>query len=168
MDKFNREKETLLEGIDKLYTVVENQNKFPGSDIWKWFDDYAEYYLRADADNCLICLSDGYLNFDRNIEISYKQGRYMQVRRLRGTQNWEREFQGLSPINKNFSAKLLMLEIALQKRENETEYTEDFDIIKKYWKTWFNSMGIMETKFIKTGINTDILKTTIESFILDK
>ncbi len=167
-DAFIKQKKMLLEGIDELYTVVENQNKFPGSDIWKWFNDYAEYYLPSDAHNCIICLSDGYLNFDRNIETSLRQGRYMQVRQLRGIQNWEREFQGLSPINKNFSAEFLMIEIALQRRNNKTEYTEDFDIIKKYWKTWFNSMGIMEIKFIKKGINTDILKTTIESFILDK
>ena len=169
-DPFIRQIRVLREGIDELYASVTDQNKFPGADIWKWFDAYAKYYLPDGAHNCVICLSDGYLNFDKNIEKLRPPGTYMQVKRLRGLPNWEEKFQGLSPIDidEDFSAKFLMVEIALQKKDNRTgvEYAEDFDIIKKYWKTWLNSMGIMETEFIKKGLNTDILETAIESFIL--
>ena len=169
-DPFIGQIKVLLEGIDELYASVTNQNKFPGADIWKWFDDYAKYYLPDGAHNCVICFSDGYLNFDRDIEAERAPGTYMQVKRLRNLRNWKQEFQGLSPIDEDFNAKFLMVEIALQKKDNDTgvEYAEDFDIIKRYWETWLNSMGIMETEFIKKGLNTDILKTTIESFILHK
>ena len=169
-DPFIRQIKVLLEGIDELYASVIEQNKFPGTDIWKWFDDYAKYYLPDGVNNCVICLSDGYLNFDKDIEEVRTPGTYMQVKRLRGLRNWTQEFQGLSPIDEDFSAKFLMIEIALQKKDNDTgvEYAEDFDIIKRYWETWFNSMGIMETEFIKKGLNTDILETTIESFIFHR
>lgn len=169
MDPFIDQMRTLREAVGELYAFVADQNRFTGADIWKWFDDHARHYLFDGFHNCIICLSDGYLNFNSDIEALRLPGTYMQVGQLRDRQNWEREFQSLSPIGEDFgakSAKFLMIEIALRRNDNDTvEYTKDFDIIKKYWETWLNAMGIMETKFIKKGLNTDILETTIKSFI---
>ena len=44
-----------------------------------------------------------------------------------------------------------MAEILLQRAENRIPYQQDFEIIKGYWETWLNAMGIKETDFIKQG-----------------
>ena len=169
MDTFIKQKETLLEGIDELYQFVQQQNQFTGADIWNWFRADAAYYFKDDANNRLVCLSDGYLNFDEDIEEKFPKGRYMEVSKLRDNPKWTQKFQGLLPIKKDFSpynAKFLMVEITLQSDlKTGVIYTQDFEIIEKYWNTWLNSMGIVETKFIEQ-LNPDILKTTIKSFIL--
>lgn len=168
-DTLIRQKETLLEGIDELYQFVQKQNQFTGADIWNWFRADAAHYFKEGTDNRIICLSDGYLNFDSDIEAKFPKGRYMEVWKLRDDPKWIEKFQGLLPIKKDFSpynAKFLMVEITLQSDpKTGVIYTQDFEIIEKYWNTWLNSMGIVETKFIEQ-LNPDILKTTIESFIL--
>lgn len=167
-DKFIRQKETLLEGIDELYRFVQEQNQFTGADIWNWFRADAAYYFKDGADNRIICLSDGYLNFDKDIEAQRPEGTYMAIWKLRDEPKWIDKFQGLLPIKKDFSrynAKFLMVEITLQKNPTgDIIFTQDSEIIERYWNTWLNSMGIMETKFIEQ-LNPDILKTTIEAFI---
>ncbi len=168
MDTLITQKQRLLEGIDELYVFVKKQNKFPGADIWDWFRADAKHYLLESAHNYIICLSDGYLNFDRDIERELPEGRYMRVGSLRGSRNWRDRFQGLLPINKDFSsynAKFLMVEITLQSDSRTgVIYTQDFEIIEKYWNTWFKSMGIAKTKFIEQ-LNPDILRRNIDRFI---
>lgn len=44
-------------------------------------------------------------------------------------------------------------------------YQEDFGIIKVYWETWLNAMGIKETDFIKQGRPLQTLRRKIQSFI---
>ncbi len=162
------QKEVLLDEIPKLYEFVE-QHKQTGSDIWDWFQSEAEDYLLADQLNFIICLSDGYLNFDKSIEAKRRKGTFMQIGKLRGDLNWKQKIHGsagLLPIGKDFSrynVKFLMVEINLQSEKGSgIPYQQDFEIIKEYWKTWLNAMGIKDTDFIKQGRP---LKKKIESLI---
>ncbi len=144
--------QVLLDEMPKLYKFVE-QHEQPGSDIWSWFKYEAEDYFSSDHQNLIICLSDGYLYFDRNIEGRRLPGTYMQVRKLRDDPNWQQRIhdsEGLSSIGKDFSpfnVKFLMGEITLQDDSSGIPYQQDFDIIKEYWGTWLNSMGIQHIDF---------------------
>ena len=123
--RFKKMEETLLTTIDKLYQLVGNQDKFTGSDIWIWFRDSAEVYLKQDSRNYIICLSDGYLDFNADIQARRsKKGNkasyipYRQVTKFRDTPNWKQKFRdeehGLLEIGNNFSdydVKFLMVEI---------------------------------------------------------
>lgn len=152
-----QQKEALLNEMPKLYEFV-GQHRQTGSDIYEWFELEAKDYFDEHKRNLIICFSDGYLNFDRNIEARRRTGSYMRISELRDDPNPKQRIldgEGLKPIGKDFSAyhvKFLMLEIALQsERGSGIPYQQDFKIIKAYWDTWLNSMGIKDTDFIKQG-----------------
>lgn len=158
--EFMEQKKALLLALPKLYEFVE-QHKQTGSDIWEWFKYEAEDCFLGDHQNLIICFSDGYLMFDQNIEPERPDRTYMRVSKLRNAPNWKQKIhggEGLLPIGKDFSrynVKFLMIEV-------KPQYPKDFEIIKEYWATWLNAMGIKDTDFIKQGRP---LKKKIESFI---
>ena len=156
-DDLEKQGKVLFDAMPELYEFVK-KHKQTGSDIWEWFRSEAKDYLSADHQNLIICISDGYLNFDKNIEAKRFKGTYMQVEKLRGDPDWKEKINssdGLLPIEKDFSrynAKFLMLEIALRReKDSGVPYQKDFEIIREYWKTWLKSMGIESTDFIKRG-----------------
>ena len=163
--EFMEKKEALLLAIPKLYEHVE-QHEQTGSDIWEWFKYEAKGYFSEDQRNLIICLSDGYLNFNRNIEARRLPGTYMRVRELRDDPNWKQRIhngEGLLPIDEDFSrfnVKFLMVEITLQRDISGAPHQRDFEIIKEYWGKWLNDMGIKDSNFRKR-----VSPQTITSFI---
>ena len=156
LEDLKRQKKTLSDGMSKLYEFVE-QHPQTGSDIWEWFEYDAKDYIDEDKRNLIICLSDGYLNFNQNIEATRNEGTFMKISALRDDPTWRqkmRDGEGLKPIQDNLSSydvKFLMLEIALRSDNSGFPYQNDFDIIKAYWDTWLGLMGIKDTDFIKRG-----------------
>ena len=168
LTNLKEQKKAILDEMPKLYEFVQ-QHKQTGSDIWDWFQSEAEDYFLEDQLNLIICLSDGYLNFDKNIEAKRRKGTYMRVSELRDDPNWKEKIhgsEGLLLIGKDFSrynVKFLMAEINLRHEKiSGVPYQQDFEIIKEYWKTWLSTMGIKDTDFIKQGRP---LKKKIKSFI---
>ena len=153
MDDMKNQGKTLLDTMPKLYQLVV-KHKQTGSDIWKWFKYEAKDYLSADHQNLIICISDGYLNFDKNIEARRVKGTFMEVEKLRNDPDRIRS-EGLLSIGKDFSsynAKFLMLELALRsENESGVPYQKDLEIIREYWNTWLKSMGIEKTDFVEQG-----------------
>ena len=163
-----KQKQALLDGLPKVYAHVQ-QHRQTGSDIWEWFVYEAEDYFSKDARNLIICISDGYLDFDEGIIAQRDKGTYMEVEKFRDDPDWKEKIQnseGLSSGGKDFSlynVKFLMAEIALRhKIASGAPYQEDLRIIKVYWETWLNAMGIKETDFIKQGRPLQILRRKIQ------
>ena len=171
--RFEEMRQEVVKGIDELYQFVGKQDKFTGSDIWVWFRDSAEVYLKQDAINYIICLSDGYLDFnwsiqDRRPRIGNKASYipYPQVKEFRQDPNWQQEFRdaghGLLEIGKDFSnydVRFLMVEIDLRNML-------DLEIIKEYWRTWLESMGILDADFLPSQDDPQIVKERIQAFTL--
>ena len=167
--EFKKMKTGLLGAIGELYQSVGKQNQFTGSDIWSWFRDSAEVYLKPDARNYIICLSDGYLDFNHDIQIKRPKRTYIsypQVVKFRDTPNWKQKFHteghGLLGIGKDFSnynVKFLMVEIT-------NRHMLDLEIVKEYWQTWLKSMGIADSQFLPTQNDPQIVMGRITEFIL--
>lgn len=165
--EFKKMKTKLIGAIDELYQSVSKQKVFTGSDVWKWFRDSAEVYLKPDALNYIICLSDGYLDFDHNIQIERPKRTYIsyrQVAKLRETPNWKQKFHtekhGLLEIGEDFSnynVKFLMVEITHR-------HMLDLEIVKEYWQTWLKSMGITDSQFLSTQDDPQIVIGKIIEF----
>ena len=170
---FDGKKKKLLAAIDELYQLLETERKFTGSDIWKWFRASGEAYLKEDMQNYIICISDGYLDFNKSIQdkrpkicnkTSYIP--YAQVVRFRkDPTNWEQKFDsgghGLLGIEKDFSSydvKFLMVEIKLR-------HMLDLPILEKYWRTWLESMGIKDSEFVESQPDPQIVQEKITAFI---
>ena len=165
--EFMEQKRQLLLAIPRLYEHVE-QHEQTGSDIWGWFKSEAKGSLSRDQRNLIICLSDGYLNFNRNIEANRIPRTFMRVRELRDDRNWRERIhgsEGLLSIGDKFSdynVKFLMVEIAIQCDSSGAPYQRDFEIITEYWKTWLNLMRIEDSDFKK---KVSLPLETIKSFI---
>ncbi len=164
----DNQKKVLLDEMPNLFKDVQKHEPHPGSDIWSWFDLEAKDYLLENHQNLIICISDGYLDFEEKIKRGRNKGTYMEVEKYRNKPDWKQKIQsggGLSPIEEDFShydVKFLMLEIALRsERNSDVPYQIDFNIIREYWKTWLKSMGIKDTDFIKQGRP---VRRKIESF----
>ena len=166
--EFQRRKQELINAIPALYDHVQ-QHPQTGSDIWDWFRSEAEPAFSRNHRNLMICLSDGYLNFDIDIEQKRPKGTYMRVGALRDDPEAVKKIkngsEGLRPVGpfSDFNIKFLMLEIRLRE-EDGVKHFQDFDIIQAYWKTWLNSMDIKDTKFSEQ-LGPGGLKNMIENFI---
>ena len=149
-------KQVFLNTLDTLYGFV-RQHRHTGSDIWEWFKYEAESYFSESHQNIVICISDGYLNFDNIIEDLRIPRTYMQVKKLRDDPQWQQKIQGgegLLTIGQDFSRyniDFLMSEIQLQTDENNVPYQKDFQIITLYWEVWLKEMKIKSINFGKIG-----------------
>ena len=149
-------KQVFLNTLDTLYEFI-RQHRHTGSDIWEWFKYEAESYFSENHQNIVICISDGYLNFDNIIENMRIPRTYMQVNKLRDDPQWQQKIQGgkgLLTIGQDFSRyniDFLMSEIQLQTDENNVPYQKDFQIITLYWEVWLKEMKIKSTNFGKVG-----------------
>lgn len=165
---FQKKKDELINAISELYDYVQ-QHPQTGSDIWNWFRSQAKSPLSKNHQNRIICLSDGYLNFDIDIETNRPQGTYMRVGALRDDPEVVNKIkngsEGLLPVGhfSDFNIKFLMLEIRLRE-EDGVKHFQDFDIIQAYWETWLNTMGIKDTEFFEQ-LDPGGLKNMIENFI---
>ena len=140
--EFGNQRNALLGEIPKLYDFV-GKHKQTGSDIWDWFQSEAEDYFCVGYQNRIICLSDGYLIFDDDIQSARPEGTYMHL--IDGKKI--DMSKGLLPVDKgfrNYNVKFLMVEIDMKEGGN-------FENMKKYWKTWLDAIGIKETDFAKQG-----------------
>ena len=170
--RFREMKTKLLTAINELYESVNKQGKFTGSDIWKWFRDSAGVYLKPNTLNYIICFSDGYLDFNADIQAgrAKKENKtnyipYPQVVRYRNNPNWKEKFHseghGLLEIKEDFSdynVKFLMVEIAHR-------HMLDLEIVKEYWRTWLKSMGIVDSQFLPAQDDPQIVIERIRKFI---
>ena len=167
-------RDELLETIDKLYLLLEEETNFTGSDIWNWFSASGDLYLNKDMQNYIICISDGYLDFNRSIQdrrdmIGNKTSYipYKQIVTFREDLNWEQNFasegHGLLEIGEDFSSyhvRFLMVEIKPRHMQ-----VRDLPILEKYWRTWLESMGINDSDFVRAQSDPQIVKTKITKFV---
>ena len=168
-------RDELFATLDKLYQLLEQETTFTGSDIWNWFGASADLYLNEKMQNYIICVSDSYLDFDRSIQANRdKIGNktsyipYKQVVAFReDLNNWREVFDskkyGLLEIEEDFSSydvKFLMVEMKPRHMQ-----VRDLPILKKYWRTWLESMGIHDSDFLREQSNSEDVKTKIKKFI---
>lgn len=140
--EFEKQRDALLGEIPNLYNFV-MQHPQTGSDIWGWFQDEAKDSLYEGYQNLIICVSDGYLIFDRDIQIRRPKGTCMHL--IDGKEKIDMT-QPLSPVADfpKCRVKFLMLEIDMKD-------VGDYENMKTYWNTWLNAIGIQETDFAKKG-----------------
>lgn len=140
--EFLRQKDALLAKIPEVYASA-RQHKQTGSDIWDWFQSEAKDSFREGYQNLIICVSDGYLIFDEDIQLERPEGTCMYFRDRKRI-DMSKVLLPVETDFSNYSVKFLMLEIDMKN-------VGDFENMKKYWKTWLNAIGIKKTDFAKQG-----------------
>lgn len=150
-EDFKEKKKKLLEAITKLYNFAQTDNSYTGADIWNWFYKDAEDYLREGFRNYIICLSDGYLKFDNDIEKFLPPGRFMEIGKWRNDPDWKNKITRLLSTGKDFSrynVKFVMMEINIHKDEKTgIAHYRDFEIMVALWQWWLEDMEITNHDF---------------------
>ena len=169
LKEFKDKRAAMLQSICELYKWKDNP--FTGADIWGWFNNYAKYALKKDGfHNYIICLSDGYLKFNPDIEKGLVS---MDIRKWRdewkNNPEWRDKITPLSPIKEDFSdynIQFMMVEIRPRDdEETGAEHPADFEIIEACWQKWLNSIGITNSEFHRK-IEIERLKEVIDSFFV--
>lgn len=129
----------LLGEIPKVYDFA-RQRRQTGSDIWGWFEYEAHDYLYEGYQNLIICVSDGYLRFDSNIQRPEGTSMHLIDNRIDMSKPLKSVENGFSDC----SVKFLMLEIDMR-------IDGDFKNMKSFWRTWLNAIGIEKADFAIKG-----------------
>lgn len=158
---------------EEIYNIAKTNGKYLGSDTWRFFKDKVKRYCIKECNrNILVILTDGYMY---HVDSKLREGNltsYITPSTLRafGLNNskWENTMEkkglGFIPATKDLN-NLEVLVIGLvnhDKKQNPYAY----DIMKKYWGNWFESMGVNKYEIYGAELPSNIEKT-INKFILN-
>lgn len=167
---FDDKKNKLLMGVEHIYAQAKN-NLESDCDIYRFFQNNLSNYLKPSRDyyNKLIILTDGYMSFrNKRPTGTYIPDEDLKILRESGS-DWEHIFHknkmGLdaSQINANLrNLEIMLLEINPQ---NPVVNVNELKILKKFWKTWFEGMGVYEPFFIERMEPIENEVNIIEEFL---
>lgn len=170
---YDEHKILFFNSLDTLYNIASQNSDYIGADIWGFFNSSLEQNVinKEEYRNILFIITDGYLNFNRNYEMSRRtednKKTFTDIKRFRNNSNWENDFNngnyGLIPIKKIWgNLEVYILEL---NPFDEIRNTTELDIIKKYWETWFNEMDINKYKCFKTEDATNQVINSLKSIV---
>jgi hypothetical protein len=166
------------EKLSVLYNFAEEEGKnkgYPGSDIWRFFNDKVhDYCIEPDPQyrNVLIILTDGYL-YHKNSQskeqnrTTYLTGSHLNRVGIRNNPKWndkieEEDFGFITKRNDLDNLEVLVLEI-----NSSEKHRNDHDIIKKYWSKWFEEMNVKKHKLYTTDLPSNT-KELINIFLSER
>lgn len=181
-EQANRKKKEVYDSITPVFmknalqiynlTVQDKENRWEGSDIWRFFKNNVRNYCiddRQDYRNILVIITDGYLYHKDSKEKSGNKTTYIlpeTLKPFRKNEEWQQLFEhgnyGLICTRNDLkSLEILVLEITPAK-----DHKNDEDILKTYLEKWFTDMGVLSNNF--ACYNTDLpeyTKQNIERFV---
>ncbi len=166
-------KETPISLYDLAKLDAEKPEDYPGSDIWRFFnDDVKDYTISECHRNILIILTDGYMYYDKTIMEENNRTSYLTPRSLDNlklkTSRWEEIFEekdlGFIKANDDLGS-LEVLVLGIKSNNDNNPYT--LSIIEKYWTKWLREMGVEKVKVKDADISSSVEKV-IYDFIQKK
>jgi hypothetical protein len=144
--------------FQKIYSLSNQSGLYPGSNIWRFMKDDAGVKSLDDTStfrNILVIVTDGYLFYQNELNhvrnrYSYIERNFPHFTRFRNTNLLNTAFDqadyGLLPTGNNLKG----LEVIVYGINPETNFPQDYDIIKKYWEKWLREMQVQHYIFIKS------------------
>jgi hypothetical protein len=156
---------------EEIYNLAIKDGNYIGSETWRFFKNKIKDYCVEDGyRNILIILSDGYIyheatKFHEGNLSSYITPETIKLNKLNNS-NWKSKMEndnfGFIPLNQDLS-NLEILVLGINPNKNNP-YEED--IIKTYWKSWFDKMGVKKYKIKNADLPSNMEKV-IRDFVLD-
>ena len=154
-----------------IYESAIKDNYYVGSDTWRFIKTKAnDYCVEKNHRNILVILTDGYIFHRNNKRKEANLTTYLRpqdIREFRLDNNkWEERINekkfGFIPANDDLKdLEILVLGINPDKKNPFEE-----EIIRKYWRDWFNEMKVGNYE-IKTAELPSNMDKVIKSFILN-
>ncbi len=155
----------------EIYELAIKDGRYVGSDTWKFFkNNIKDYCIEDGYRNILIILSDGYIYHEAT---KFKEGNlstYLTPETIKADKlnnsNWKNKMEkdnfGFISLDQDLS-NLEILVLGINPAKNNNPYEED--IIKEYWSSWFNKMGVKRYEIKNADLPADMEKV-IKKFIL--
>lgn len=173
------EKKSVFDGIEtrfedaltEMYSIVERNNQWPGSDIWRFFkNDVSDLCIESDSTyrNVLVVVTDGYLFHNKSKNRIGNRTTYITSgllrEGLRNNSDWldklTMEDYGLIQANQHLeNLEVIFLEI--NPYEN---HRDDEDIIKAYLQKWLTEMGVQSSTIYNTSLPENTKKRILDYF----
>jgi hypothetical protein len=160
------------ESITRIYNGTLSENKWIGSDIWRFFkNDVKDYCVEFNPNyrNILVVLTDGYIyhqdSKDQNgNRYAYLLPNVISKYNLRRNPNWEQELekQDFGLISKRND--LENLEVLVLELSPSPNYKNDEDIIKSILAKWFIEMRVKRFGIYNSDL-PEYTKQRINDFI---
>jgi len=179
--KFNKDNSTIVKinsvssiyekNINDIYSIASQQKKYDGSNIWGFFKNKVNDYIKNDHKNILIIITDGYLYDKSNKGLkSGKKYANFTSNTIKSfglnNSNWKSAFTknniGILPANEKLENLEVMVIGLNPNKKNKNPY--ELEILKLLWENWFKDMGIIRYG-IKTADLPSNLDETIKEFI---
>ena len=169
--KINRVDDIYEKNINEIYTIASQQKKYDGSNIWGFFKNKVNDYIKNDHKNILIILTDGYLydKSNKGLKSSNKYANFTSntIKSFGlNNSNWKSIFIkneiGILPANTNLKNLEVMVIGLNPSKTNQNPY--ELEVLQLLWENWFKDMEV--TKYaIKTADLPSNLDETIKNFI---
>ena len=161
------------DSIPKLiYETAILDDAYVGSDVWRFFKNKVkDFCIEEGHRNILVILTDGYIYHKKTLIEENNRTSYLIPQTIKrfnlNNSNWETiitdKNYGFIPANKDLeNLEVLVLGI---NPDPKNPYEED--VILKYWRDWFQAMGI-ENFEIKQALLPSDMKRIIEEFIWEE
>ena len=156
----------------KIYDLAIADNKYVGSDTWRFFKSKVnDYCIEENYRNILVVLTDGYIyhkdtKIKENNLTTYLTPSFIRQLKL-NNKNWKTKLSnqqfGFIPASKDLSnLEILVLGI---NPDNKNPYEEE--VINKYWSDWFNAMKVGRYQIKSSALPSNMDKI-IKDFILNR
>lgn len=166
---FDQARTEVLAGLQRLYARASSSPGYVGADLWTFFRDRMESYLVPEpgARNVVVVLTDGYINFDRDVERRRpRQGArtsYMEVAAMRGRTGWQARFDRGEAGLISFRGRLDRTDVAVVGLRWLD--VADRPIVERYWSGWLGEMGAARTRYIPADDSTAQMCEALRRFI---
>ncbi len=170
IEKINEIKSNYESLPKEIYSLAKNDNKFIGSDIWRFFKDKVKRYCIEKCNrNILIIITDGYMYHE---DTRLKEGNltsYLTPSMIRkfklNNSKWAKTYKdkgfGFIPATNELN-DLEVLVLGIVNHDKKNPYGKD--VIQKYWSDWLESMGVMKYKIYGAELPSN-MEGAIEDFL---
>lgn len=155
----------------QIYELAISDNKYIGSDIWRFFKSSAKDYCIKDGyRNILVILTDGYVYHKDTKLMEGTKSSYLTPSVISkfglNKSDWHQKIEKkgysfITPTSGLENLEILVLGINPSKNNPYEE-----DVIKNYWSTWLKEMGV-NNHLIRTSDLPSNLDEVIQNFILN-
>lgn len=170
LGKIEEVKETYQTTPIEIYKLAIEDNKYVGSDTWKFFKSKVkDFCMEKEHRNILVVLTDGYIYHKNNKFKEANKSTYLTPQTIRenklNNSNWEskmkEESYGFIPA----TSGLENLEVLVLGINPDTKNPFEEDVITKYWSDWLGAMGVKKYEIKTAGLPSNMDKV-IKEFIL--
>jgi hypothetical protein len=168
-DQFERQ---FTPALRQLYTAATHNRRtaadYAGTDLWRYFNDHLAAALVPDADNRLLVLTDGYLDFNDATHARCEGNRCTTTNgllpRLRPRPDWKKSIEagtwGLLPVGRRFEN----LSVAVVELNPKTPDLREAELLGTLWQKWLNEAGVRRTSVIQR-FSLSQSKKELDSFL---